>query len=164
MNKLWNAETFLNNVYIGEPDYLRAVKRDTYSNAALDNDLETIKHSWKRFQRSRDRDAVYGFLTEVFELVAWWTAEKKPISRAARILRGCGIAVPDEIEPFAVVVLAVAAPTSLDKRTISKWSRVLRYAAKCKGLAQPLDEFVKERGGLNECAAGYARQLGRRAK
>lgn len=40
----------------------------------------------------------------------------------------------------------------------SKWSRVLRYAAEFKNLDEELDDFIKRRGGLNECASRFARR------
>jgi hypothetical protein len=59
------------------------------------------------------------------------------------------------------VIVAAAHPTILDKRMISKWSRVLRFAAKYKDPSEPLNEFLKRNGGLNACAGRYARRLGR---
>ena len=43
----------------------------------------------------------------------------------------------------------------------SKWSRVLRYAAEFKDLAEPSGDFIKRKGGINKCAARFARCLGR---
>jgi hypothetical protein len=48
-----------------------------------------------------------------------------------------------------------------DERTRSKWSRVLRYAAEYKDLDEPLRDFIKRKGGINECAARYAHRPGR---
>jgi hypothetical protein len=49
----------------------------------------------------------------------------------------------------------------VDKRTRSKWSRVLRYAAEYKTNAEPLAAFVQRKGGINKCAARFARWPGR---
>ena len=38
-------------------------------------------------QSSRERDAIYTYLTAVFELVAWWAAERCAIERAHKALR-----------------------------------------------------------------------------
>jgi hypothetical protein len=40
-----------------------------------------------------------------------------------------------------------------DKRTRSKWSRVMRYAVAYKPDSEPLDQFVRPKGGINACAA-----------
>jgi hypothetical protein len=45
-------------------------------------------------------------------------------------------------------------PGQGDKRTRSKWSRVMRYAAVYKpDAAEALDEFIRRKGGINACAA-----------
>ena len=63
-------------------------------------------------------------------------------------------------EPFASVILCTADRKKVDKRTRSKWSRMLRYAAEYKTNAEPLATFVRRKGGINECAARFARCLG----
>jgi hypothetical protein len=49
------------------------------------------------------------------------------------------------------------------KRTRSKWSRVMRYAAVHKPDAEPLNRFIRRKGGINACAARFSRRLGRGA-
>ena len=38
---------------------------------------------------------------------------------------------------------------------------MLRYAAEFKDLDEPIANFIKRKGGINKCAAGFARRLGR---
>jgi hypothetical protein len=64
--------------------------------------------------------------------------------------------------PFAVI-RCTADPEKTDKRTRSKWSRVMRYAAAYKPDSEPLERFIKRRGGINECAGRFSRLLGRGA-
>jgi hypothetical protein len=135
----------------------------TYSTEALRRDLERVQKAFRHFQRNRVRDAVFPYLSEVFALVEWWTADKREISRAHHALDLVNAKAPEEIEPFAAVIIASAYPAELDKRTISKYSRVLRYAARFKLKCEPLQQFIARKGGLNECAAKYARRLGRLA-
>jgi hypothetical protein len=132
-----------------------------YSSEALRQDLERVAKIWRDFQSSRARDAVYAYLTAIFALVEWWEIDKRAISRARLALHLRGIEAPMEIEPFAAVIVATSHPAKLDKRMISKWSRVLRYAAKYKTKSEPLQQFIKRKGGLNACAARYAHRLGR---
>ena len=132
-----------------------------YSDAALSHDLKRVEGIWNEYRSRRDRDAVYLYLTAVFELVEWWAADKRAITRAGRALNSRDIEGPAEIEPFAAVVIATTHPTKLDKRAVSKWSRVLRYAAKYKSKVEPLQDFIQRKGGINECASRYARRLGR---
>jgi hypothetical protein len=68
----------------------------------------------------------------------------------------------DHDEPFAAIIRCTADPAKVDKRTRSKWSRALRYAAEFKTNAEPIAAFVRRKGGINKCAARFARCLGRR--
>jgi hypothetical protein len=46
--------------------------------------------------------------------------------------------LPITDEPFAAIIRCTAEPAKVDKRTRSKWSRVLRYAAEYKPSSEPL--------------------------
>jgi hypothetical protein len=124
-----------------------------YSKQALKQDLLRLRNAWRSFQESRNRDAVYGYLGVVFDLVAWWAAEGRALDRAGWALRLQNLDASKCNEPFAGVILCTADPARVDKRTRSKWSRVLRYALERKGNAEPLDRFIKRKGGINDCAA-----------
>ena len=137
--------------------------RIAYSSEALMRDLARVHQFFCEFQTSRARNAIFPYLSEVFGLVELWTVDRREVSRARRALNLLGIKDPAEIEPFAAVIIATAHPTKLDKRVISKWSRVLRYAARVKSRSEALQDFIGRKGGLNECAALYAHRLGRRA-
>jgi hypothetical protein len=43
-----------------------------YSKEALEHDLFRIQSAWDESQSIRNRDAIYEYLTAVFDLVAWW--------------------------------------------------------------------------------------------
>ncbi len=132
-----------------------------YCKEALRQDLLRVQLAWEECQSSRDRNAIYGYLSAVFELVAWWAAEGQAVSRARRALRLCRLDLPND-EPFAAIILCTSDPGKVDKRTRSKWSRVLRYAMEYKASAEPLAAFVRRKGGINNCAAWFARCLRRR--
>jgi len=134
-----------------------------YSSAALRQDLERLRGIWEDCQADRDRNAIYGYLNAVYGLVAWWTAEGREIDRARRALRLQRLAVPDREDPFAAVIRCTADPAKADKRTRSKWSRVMRYAATYKPVSEPLDQFIQRKGGINACAGRFSRCVGRTA-
>ena len=110
-----------------------------YSKEALRQDLLRVRNAWEDCQASRDRNAIYGYLGAVFDLVMWWAAENRAISRARWALRLHGLDLPTIDEPFAMVILCTADRAKVDKRTRSKWSRVMRYAAEYKLCSEPLD-------------------------
>jgi hypothetical protein len=97
----------------------------------------------------------------VYGLVAVWAAENREIDRARRALRLQRLEISEREDPYAAIIRCTADPAKADKRT--KWSRVMRYAAAYKPDPEPLDEFVRRKGGINECAARFTRCLGRRA-
>ena len=132
-----------------------------YCKQALRQDLARVRNAWDECQSSRDRNAIYGYLAVVFDLVMWWAAEDRAISRARWTLRLQGVDLPTNDEPFAAVILCTSDPGKVDKRTRSKWSRVLRYAAEYKTNAEPLAAFVLRKGGINKCAERFTRWVGR---
>ena len=137
--------------------------RVPFSNEALQANLVRLEDEWDSYQSARDRDAIYGYLNAVFELVLWWAHDRKAVACGKRALRlrGHGINVKNP-EPFAAVILCTADPAKADFRTRSKWSRGLRYAAEFKDHSESLSAFIKRKGGINKCAERFTRRLGER--
>ncbi len=133
-----------------------------YPDVSLNQDIKRLRELWQKVQGDRDRDAVYDFLTAVYELVEWWAAERRAMDRARRALRLNGLIVPEEPEPFSAVIAASVAPARLDRRQASKYARALQYAAARDCRAKKLKGFIKDRhGGINRCAAKFSRWLRR---
>jgi hypothetical protein len=120
-----------------------------YTPKALRQDLLRVRNAWENCQASRERNAIYGYLTAVFDLVAWWAAENRAVERAHKALRLRHLDPFDHDEPFAAIIRCTADPAKVDKRTRSKWSRVLRYTLAHKPVAEPLDQFIQRKGGIN---------------
>jgi hypothetical protein len=135
----------------------RSVKSDA-PQSRLRRRLEKVCAAWAAFQKSRDRDAVYIYLKEIFR-----TVEHYRVRRRTEDLLRCAFEVADI--PFmkaANVFTAVIRCTScgdVDNKTISKWARALRYVAHCKTPKTELKAFIKALGGVNACADRYARYL-----
>jgi hypothetical protein len=90
-------------------------------------------------------DAIYGYLTAVYGLVAVWAAEGRETDQARRALCLQRLEASDREDPFAAVVRCTADPAKADKRTRSKWSRVMRYAAMYKPDSEPLSQFIRRK-------------------
>ena len=58
-----------------------------YTTQALKQDLLRVRTAWEDCQANRARNAIYSYLTAVFDLVAWWTAEGHALERAHKALR-----------------------------------------------------------------------------
>jgi len=132
-----------------------------YTTQALRQDLLRVRNAWEDAQGSRDRDAIYGYLTAVFELVAWWMGENRALERAQKALRLHHITPFDQEEPFAAIIRCTSDLAKVDKRTRSKWSRALRYALTYKLTSEPLARFMKRKGGINRCAERFSAQRGK---
>jgi hypothetical protein len=135
-----------------------------YSRDALRQDLLRVENAWNDCQASRDRNAIYGYLSAVFDLVMWWAAEDRALERARKALRLQNIWPSEHDEPFAAIILCTADRDRVDKRTRSKWSRALRYAAEYKANAEPLAAFIRRKGGVNKCADRFTRCLGQHGR
>jgi hypothetical protein len=138
-------------------------KRTSLYQTSPRRDLERVHDAWDDCKADRRRDAIYGYLEAVCGLVSWWTAEGCEVDRARRALRLRGLLPWPRDDVFAAIIRCTADPARADKRTRSKWSRVLRYVAMHKEDAEPLARFVKRKGGINECNARYRRCLRRLA-
>jgi hypothetical protein len=128
--------------------------------AVEEDELAKARMAWTEYQSSRERDAVYGYLTAVFEIVARWKEQHRAKASLHRVLsatKQCGAIRIDE--PFAVVICCTSDASKLDAKTRSKWSRALRYADRFKPDNQGLAEFIKSKGGINECAAQWSDRL-----
>jgi hypothetical protein len=132
-----------------------------YTKEALERDLERVQEAWDNCQTDRRRDAIYGYLKAVYDLVYWWSAEKCEVERTRQALRLRGLLSRPREDVFAAIIRCTADPMRADKRTRSKWSRVLRYVQMQKDEKQPVAEFVTRKGGINECNARYGRCLRR---
>jgi hypothetical protein len=126
-----------------------------YSSEAMRNHLLRVRNAWEECQSMRDRDAIYGYLSAVYALVIWWAAEGGEVDRARLALRLHGLVRSAREGPLAAIIRCTADPAKAEKRTRSKWSPVMRYAAVCKPDSEPLGQFIKRKGGINKCIARF---------
>jgi hypothetical protein len=121
--------------------------------------LGGVCDAWDNFQENRSRDAVYGYLRAVFSIVKHYNGRRRTKKLMRRAFKFAGLRTAMNADPFAVVIRCTC-EHKLDNKTISKWSRALRYVARVKKRI-PLKTFMKNRGGINGCAALFAESLGR---
>jgi hypothetical protein len=132
---------------------------------SIGDELAPARIAWKRYQSIRRRDAIYDYLRAVFKIVRLWRKEHRAKKSSHQSLRATGRANRiRNVEPFGIVILCTSDPRKLDPKTRSKLSRVLRFADQFKPDSERLAEFVKSRGGINECAAQWSDQRAELAK
>jgi len=124
--------------------------------------LGDVCNAWDDFQETRDRDAVYGYLRAVLSIVKHYKGRHWTKKLMRRAYKFAGLRVDTSADPFAAVIRCTC-DSKADNKTISKWSRALRYVARVKKPRHPLTTFMKNRGGINACAGLYAEQV-RRSK
>jgi len=120
-------------------------------------DLARIGEAWSRYQSTSSRNAVYMYLTAVYKVVSNWRRNDRLHEFCALALSLQAFDIDMEPEPFAILIYCTADPAKVDKKTRSKWSRVLRVAEERKKRNETLKEFVKWQGGINNCAALFSR-------
>lgn len=119
------------------------------------DDLAELRVAWRDLQKSRKRTAIYAFLKRVFFIVRShrFGGSSQKFVRAAQ--SAVGLHPSAAAEPFAAAIRA-ASKGKLDRREISRYSRVLRFADENMGEHQSFKKFIVRNGGLNRCAAAYA--------
>jgi hypothetical protein len=122
--------------------------------------LEKIRDAWDEFQASRTRDAVYGFLGAVFEMVMHYKVRRRTTRLRRHAFKFAELPFDRNADPFSAVIRCTS-DDNADTKTISKWARALRYVAQCKKPRMALKKFMKKAGGVNTCASLYARCYGR---
>jgi hypothetical protein len=122
--------------------------------------FEKIRDGWDDFQASRTRDAVYGYLEAVFAIVEHCKVRRKTKTLLRHAFKFAELPFDGNADPFTAVIRCTCADLA-DSKAISKWARALRYASRSKGPAVRLRKFMKEAGGVNECATLYARRCKR---
>ena len=125
----------------------------------IEVDLGEPKKAWERYRSTNGRDAVYFYLEAVFAVVTRWQHLNCALKNSRSALRLQHDAPQMKPEPFGIVIFCTADPEVADAKIKSKWSRVLRYARTAKPANQTLTEFIKSNGGINACAARFARGL-----
>ena len=122
--------------------------------------LMSVSDAFDEFQESRVRDAIFKYLSTVFDVVVDCKGRRRTKRLLRRAFQFAGLPVNENANPFATVIRCTS-EQNLDCKTVSKYARALRYAAHCKKRRTPLKKFMKEMGGINACAERFASYIGR---
>jgi hypothetical protein len=150
------ARSEVRNYRIAPDRHLRKIVGP--SSWAVDDELAQARVAWKQYQSTRRRDAVYDYLRAVFKIVRGWRNEHRATASSHHALKATGRAnMIRRVEPFATVILCTSDPREVEAKTRSKWARALQFAQQSKPTAQSLGQYIKDQGGINECAARFER-------
>jgi hypothetical protein len=137
--------------------------RDKTSRARLRRRLEKIRDARDDFQASRARDTVYGYLEAVFAIVEHYKVRRRTNRLLRHAFAFADLPFDKNADPFTAVIRCTC-DDHVDRKTISKWARALRYVAQCKEPGPRLKAFMKGAGGVNACATAYAKLKRRRKR
>ena len=96
-------------------------------------------------------------------MVKHYSGRRRTRKLMRRGFKYAGLPVDMTAYRFAVVIRSTC-EQKVDRKTLSKWSRCLRYAARFKKPRVRLTPFIKNRGGINGCADLFAQDLGRHSR
>jgi hypothetical protein len=133
---------------------------DETPGARLTRRLERICEAWNDFQSSRARDAVYGYLAQVFAIVEHNKVRRKTSKLLQHASEFADLSFDKDADPFAAIIRCTSGD-AVDSKVHSKWARALRYVARSKKPETGFKTFMKKTGGTNACADLYARYFGR---
>jgi hypothetical protein len=122
--------------------------------------LEKVHCAWGEFQGSRKRDGVYEYLAAVFAIVMHYKVRRRTNRLLRHAFAFANLRFDKKTDPFGAVIRCTSA-RDIANKTISKWSRALRFVARSKEPDMRLKKFMKEAGGVNACANRYAKRFGR---
>jgi hypothetical protein len=100
--------------------------------ARLRRRLEKVRDAWDDFQVSRTRDAVYGFLGAVFEMVMHYKVRRRTTRLRRHAFKFAELPFDKNADRFSAVIRCTCADLG-DSKAISKWARALRYVAHLQG-------------------------------
>jgi len=100
---------------------------------------------------TRQRDAVYEFLEAAYGVVSRFNRVGDG-RMLLRKLHRLDHRLKRIQEPYSAVI-HYATGYTVDNRTRSKWSRLMRFAERTKKRTDLLEDFIRRNGGINECAA-----------
>jgi hypothetical protein len=122
-----------------------------------DRQLRKIIDFLRRLERkcfaSRSRFAFYDYLAAVFDLYVRLRRTKQAKSAARRIAMLTGLRNQDRTHPIGVILDATS---TADIKTMSRWSRALRYAWHERKTWKDLGSFLRENSGPAGCAKQFA--------
>jgi hypothetical protein len=108
-SSIWADRRIQHNANCKEIDYSHHCGV-SYPDTSLAQDIKRLHRLWRNVQIDRHRDAIYKFLTGVYELVECWRVERLVAYRAKRALIITGDAAREQLEPFGAILTAAIAP------------------------------------------------------
>jgi hypothetical protein len=137
-------------------DRQRPTAKTETAQRATTTALKRLSRAWSDSQCSRNRDAIYGYLSGVFSLIQKYRQRDRLKRLIRKAQQFAELPRNKQADAYTAVIRATT-NDEIDHRAISKYARALRYCRKHKG-DQPLEAFIKCQGGINACADLYSQR------
>ena len=112
--------------------------------------LRKLEKAFEASQSTRSRNAVYGYLTEVYRFAVGFDLSRDCLRVAARMVASKGLTPRKARNRFSPLIRATA---TVNEKTRWKWARCLRFALSENIEPDDLHTFIlNEHKGINECA------------
>jgi hypothetical protein len=114
--------------------------------------IKKANKAWAKYQEDSkyNKNAVYGYLQVVFDLVQQWDKKKLADEYSLKALKqdewGNGIRM--KADPYARVIYC---SSKAEPKIRSKWAIIMQWVADNNKKARSFTEFVTKNGGLNKC-------------
>lgn len=115
--------------------------------------IAKARKAWDEYQANCDfnKNAVYGYLQVVFDLVQQWEKKGRADEYSLKALkRHDDSAYRMKPDPYARVIYC-STGTWDNPKMRSKWANVMQWVADNNKKARSFTEFVTKNGGLNKC-------------
>jgi hypothetical protein len=119
--------------------------RDNTPKTRLRRWLENVHCAWGKFQTSRARDGVYGYLEAVFAIVEHYKVRRRTTRLLRHAFRFADLPFDKEADSFSAVIRCTC-NGGTDSKTISKYARALRFCGAAQGARCAAKAFHEKAG------------------
>ena len=113
--------------------------------------IKKAKEAWAKYQENSkyNKNAVYGYLQVVFDLVQQWKRKGMADEYSLKALKQDEFPSRMKADPYARVIYC---SSDDEPKMRSKWANIMQWVAENNKKARSFTEFVTKNGGLNKCA------------
>ena len=112
--------------------------------------IAKAKKAWATYQENSkyNKNAVYGYLQVVFDLVQQWEKRGMAEKYSLKALKQHEWTIRMKADPYARVICC---SSDAEPKIRSKWANIMQWVAEHNKKARSFTEFVTKNGGLNKC-------------
>jgi hypothetical protein len=114
--------------------------------------LPKLEKAFQKYQSTRDRLAVYPYLTAFYRFRTHFKSARDARAVGAEMIAQKGLSASRSDDPFNLIIRATA---TVDEKARWKWVRCLKFAFAEDIQPQGLQIFIMSYDGINKCAESF---------